>query len=152
MPLDPDMELVKRAASRAPDAADALRVLVVDGRAPHMAVARVALEGAGHVALAAGFDAAVAAAGAVDVVVLDPGDDERIVPALARALPPEGDLVLFCDRFEWLGRAGRPITLVPGGEVGAVLDVVGAFALRRRTAGGPVGMRAGAHGRVASRA
>ena len=103
-----------------------LCVLLVDWREPHLALARAALDGAGHTTMgAARIDAALELIDGADVLVLDPGgDDERIVPELAQALHPDAALVLYGNRFEWLGRAGRSITVVPEGALCALLDVV----------------------------
>ena len=132
MLLEPAKDGDRRAAPDAPADAGPLRVLVIDGPAPHMALVHVALHGAGYATLrAGGLDAALELIDAVDVLVLDPGDDDRIVPRLSQALRPDAALVLYGDCYGWLGRAGRSITVVPEGALGALLDVVAGHALRR---------------------
>jgi hypothetical protein len=131
MLLHPAMHRDRRAAPHAPPFARPLRVLVVDWREPHMAVAHAALHAAGHATLgAAGLDAALALIDDTDVLVLDPGDDEWLVPRLAQALSPDAALVLYGNRFEWLGRAGRSITVVPEGALATLLDVVARSSVR----------------------
>src|SRR4051794_38060950 len=132
----------ERAGPHAAGDIDVVRVLVVGCGRPRMARVRAALARAGHVTLgAAQFDAALALVDEADVVVAEPRDDAELVPTLARALPDDATLVLYGDCYEWLGRAGRPVTVVPDGALPALLDVVTAVA-RGRHAGRGVGARA----------
>src|SRR4051794_29537936 len=117
----------ERAGPHAAGDIDVVRVLVVGCGRPRMARVRAALAHAGQVTLgAAQFDAALALVDEADVVVAEPRDDAELVPTLARALPDDATLVLYGDCYEWLGRAGRPVTVVPDGALPALLDVVAA--------------------------
>jgi hypothetical protein len=115
------------------DHEDPLRVLVADCHEPAMARAHAALAAAGHATTGArDIAAALVLVDSADVLVLDPGTDERRLRTLARALDEDGTLVLYSEHYEWMGRTGRQVIMVPKGETGALVDVVAGVRLRRR--------------------